>query len=227
MKIGLLIPGHPPDEIRHALGEYGDMYERLLTGHGFDFARWEVVDNVFPEGPEAADGWLIGGSRHGVYEPHDWIAPLEELVRAITAADRPLVGICFGHQIIAQALGGRVEKYPGGWAVGRTVYDFEGTPLALNAWHRDQVVALPDGAQVIAANDFCRYAGIRIDDRVLSVQPHPEYTAPVLEGLLDHRAAAAGVPPEIVAEARANLDVPTDAAAMADRIAAFYKRRPV
>ena len=226
MKIGLLIPGHPPDEIRHALGEYADMYERLLAGHDFEFARWEVVDNVFPDGPEAADGWLIGGSRHGVYEPHGWIAPLEDLVRAIVAADRPLVGICFGHQVIAQALGGRVEKYPGGWAVGRTVYDFDGTPLALNAWHQDQVVALPEGAEVIAANAFCRYAALRIDDRVLSVQPHPEYTRPVLEGLIDHRAAAAGVPPDIVAEARANLDAPTDAGAMADRIAAFYKRRP-
>ncbi|HCQ66007.1 MAG TPA: glutamine amidotransferase [Rhodobacteraceae bacterium] len=227
MKIGLLIPGHPPDEIREPLGEYADMYERLLAGHGFDFARWEVVDNVFPEGPEAADGWLIGGSRHGVYESHDWIAPLEELVRAINAAGRPLVGICFGHQIIAQALGGKVEKYPGGWAVGRTLYDFDGTPLTLNAWHQDQIVALPAGAEVIASNDLCRYAGIRIDDRVLSVQPHPEYTRPVLEGLLEHRAAAAGVPPEIVAEARANLDTPTDAGAMADRIAAFFKRRPV
>ena len=222
MRIGLLIPGHPPEEIRGRLGEYADMYERLLAGNGFDFARWAVVDGIFPDGPEAADGWLIGGSRHGVYEDHDWIPPLEDLVRAIVAAGRPLVGVCFGHQVIAQALGGRVEKYPGGWAVGRTLYDFGDETLALNAWHQDQVVALPDGAEVIAANDFCRYAGIRIGDSVLSVQPHPEYDRDMLEGLLDHRAVPAGVPPAIIAEARAHLDEPTDASAMARRMADFF-----
>ena len=226
MKIGLLIPGHPPEEIRASIGEYAGMYERLLSGNGFEFAHWKVVDTIFPEGPEDADGWLIGGSRHGVYEAHDWIAPLEDLVRAIVAAGRPLVGVCFGHQIIAQALGGRVEKYPGGWSVGRTVYDFTGTPLALNAWHQDQVVALPEGAEVIASTDFCRHAGIKIGDSVLSVQPHPEYDREMLEGLLDHRAEPAGVPPEIIAEARAHLDEPTDASAMADRMAAFFKRKP-
>lgn len=226
LKIGLLIPGHPPEDLRASVGGYADLYERLLAGRGFDFARWEVIDNVFPEGPEAADGWLIGGSRHGVYEPHGWIAPLEELIRAIVAADRPLVGVCFGHQVIAKALGGRVEKFPGGWAVGRTVYDFAGTPLALNAWHQDQVVALPDGAEVIATNDFCRYAGMRIANSVYSVQPHPEYDRAMLEGLLDHRAGPAGVPPEIVAAARARLDAPTDETAVADRMAAFFKRTP-
>jgi len=224
MKIGLLIPGHPPEEIRGPLGEYADMYQSLLAGHGFDFARWEVVDNVFPDGPEVADGWLIGGSRHGVYEDHGWIAPLEELVRTITASGRPLVGVCFGHQIIAKALGGRVEKYHGGWAVGRTSYDFCGTELALNAWHQDQVVVLPEGAEVIASNPFCAYAGIRIGQSMLSVQPHPEYSRAVLEGLLDHRAEAAGVPPKIVATARARLDEPTDAGEMAARIAEFFKQ---
>ena len=226
MKIGLLIPGHPPAEIRAQVGEYAEMYERLLSGHGFDFARWAVVDNVFPEGPEAADGWLIGGSRHGVYEDHDWIAPLEALIHAIVAAGRPLVGVCFGHQVIAKALGGRVEKFAGGWAVGRTFYDFGDAELALNAWHQDQVVTLPEGAEVIAANGFCRHAGIRIGDAVLSVQPHPEYDAEMMEGLYAHRAAAAGVPPALVAQARAQAGAPVDAGEMANRMAAFFKREP-
>ncbi|MCB1329771.1 MAG: type 1 glutamine amidotransferase [Maritimibacter sp.] len=224
MKIGLLIPGHAPEEVRARLGDYADMYERLLAGHGFDFARWSVVENVFPEGPDAADGWLIGGSRHGVYEDHPWIAPLEQLIRDIVAADRPLVGICFGHQIIAQALGGRVEKYHGGWALGPTAYDFAGTPLTLNAWHQDQVVAPPEGAEVIASNAFCRYAGLRLGDKTYSVQPHPEYGAEMMRGLFDFRAETAGVPAAQVAEARARLDQKLDADVMADRIAAFFKR---
>jgi GMP synthase (glutamine-hydrolysing) len=200
------------------------MYERLLAGHGFDFARWAVVDNAFPDGPEAADGWLIGGSRHGVYEDHGWIGPLENLIHAIIASGRPLVGVCFGHQIIAKALGGRVEKYAGGWALGRTLYDFGDAKLALNAWHQDQVVALPEAAEVIASNEFCRCAGLRVGDAVLSVQPHPEYDGEMMEGLYAHRAAAAGVPPELVARARAQAGEPVDAAQMATRMAAFLKR---
>lgn len=223
MKIGLLIPGHAPEEVQAQLGDYADMYERLLAGKGFDFARWWVVDNDFPEGPEAADAWLIGGSRHGVYEDHAWIPPLESLIRAIIASGRPLVGVCFGHQIIAKALGGRVEKYAGGWALGPTLYDFGDTTLKLNAWHQDQVVTLPAGAEVIASNAFCRYAGLRIGDSVLTVQPHPEYDADMMKGLFDFRAEVAGVPPALVADARARLAEPVDSGAMADRFAAFFK----
>jgi len=70
------------------------------------------------------------------------------------------VGICFGHQIIAQALGGHVEKFADGWAVGRQIYDWGDKTVALNAWHQDQVVALPDDAKVLASNNFCAAAAL-------------------------------------------------------------------
>ena len=114
MKIGILQTGHSPDNMKDALGDYGDMFVKLLGGHGFDFQIWSVVDGDFPASAVDADGWLITGSKHGAYEDHDWIPPLEQLIRAIREAGRPLVGICFGHQIIAQALGGKVEKFAGG-----------------------------------------------------------------------------------------------------------------
>jgi GMP synthase (glutamine-hydrolysing) len=219
MKIGILQTGHAPDEVRGEMGDYSDMFARLLDGHDFSFEHWDVVDGVFPDGPLAADGWIITGSRHAVYEEHDWIAPLEELVRQIAASGRPLVGVCFGHQIVAQALGGRVEKYRGGWSVGRQSYDFGDETLALNSWHQDQVVELPEGAQVIASNQFCEYAALVIGRNVMTIQPHPEFSAEMIAALIKYRGGA--LPEALVDEARAALTQDTADAEMAERMAAF------
>ena len=94
MKIGILQTGHAPAETVETLGDYPDMFARLLAGHGFDFDAWPVVDGVFPPGPEAADGWLVTGSKYSSYEDHPWIRPLEDLLRAIAASNRPMIGIC-------------------------------------------------------------------------------------------------------------------------------------
>lgn len=222
MRIGILQPGHAPDEVRGELGDYADMFERLLSGHDFTFARWDVVDGVFPDSPDEADAWLITGSRHGVYEDHPWLPRLEELVREIVASGKPLVGVCFGHQVIAQALGGKVVKFPGGWAVGRTLYDFGDETLALNAWHQDQVIELPPNAQVIASNEFCENAALVIGQNVLTIQPHPEFTADMIEGLIDYRAQA--VPPELVTEARSHLPEQTANAELGNRMADFLRK---
>lgn len=222
MRIGILQTGLAPEALAPEMGDYPDMFARLLDGHGFTFRTWKVVEGEFPASVHDADGWLITGSRHGVYEDHAWIPPLEQFIRDSFAARVPVVGICFGHQIVAQAMGGKVERHAGGWAVGATDYDFGGETIRLNAWHRDQVVQAPPGAKVIASNDFCTNAALLYDDRALTVQAHPEFRPEFVDGLMKTRGKGL-VPDEVMAEAAARLDLPLQDRTMAGRIAAFFK----
>ncbi|MGI9493741.1 MAG: type 1 glutamine amidotransferase, partial [Geminicoccaceae bacterium] len=174
MKIGILQTGKVPDELQAEHGDYPDMFARWLADPAFTFETYPVVDKVFPDSPDACDAWLITGSKHGAYEDHDWIPPLEKLIRQASAAGIPVVGICFGHQIMAQALGGKVEKFSGGWSVGVEDYAIEGIGdnVLINAWHQDQVVDLPGTASVVGSSPICRYAALRYGDHGFSIQPH-------------------------------------------------------
>ncbi|HDR28280.1 type 1 glutamine amidotransferase [Rhodovulum sp.] len=224
MRIGILQTGHAPESLRAAYGDYPDMFTHLLAGHGFDFVTHDVEAMDFPASPLDAGGWLITGSRHGVYEDHPFIPPLEGFICAAMEASVPVVGICFGHQIIARALGGQVEKFADGWAVGPTDYRIEGRTYRLNAWHQDQVLRPPEGARTVGCNDFCAHAALIYDDRAFSVQSHPEFDRGFIVGLMQTRAPGL-VPEPVLAEARARLDLPTDSNAMAARIARFFTER--
>lgn len=226
MKIGILQTGPVPEDLVEAHGHYPDMFVRMLAPFGFDFQTWAVLDGEFPDTIHEADGWLITGSRFGVYEDHDFLPPLRDMIRDIFDASIPLVGICFGHQIIAQALGGHVEKYTGGWSVGPKRYTFPDGDKVIHAYHQDQVITPPEGAQTIASNDFCAHAGLYYPGKAFSVQPHPEFNDAYERALLETRGPGV-VPDERLDEAGAALGTPLDSADIAAMIARFFRERTI
>lgn len=223
MKIGILQTGHSPDMLKDEFGDYDELFPALLDGNGFEFETFAVVDGMFPDGTADADGWLITGSRHGAYEDLPWIPKLEQLIRDIHDSGQPIVGVCFGHQIIAQAFGGRVEKFSGGWSVGRTEYDFDGKKVWLNAWHQDQVVKAPASADVVGHNVFCRNAMLSYGDTIWTVQAHPEFSNDFVTGLMRTRGKGL-VPDDLMEQAANRRTAPDDNANIAHYMAEFLKK---
>ncbi len=222
--IGILVTGHVPGELIDQHGNYAQMFEALLGKFDFTFSAYFVVDGQFPESPTDADGWLITGSRFGVYEEHDWIRKLEDFIRAVHAARVPMVGICFGHQVMAKALGGTVEKFKGGWAAGASKYWRKdlGREQTVLAWHQDQVIEKPPEAEVVGSNEFCENAVLRYGDWGLSFQPHPEFSKDYYEGLAEVRKY---VMPEEQFERVRKVEVPLSTDSIADEIGAFFARQ--
>ncbi len=237
MKIGILEAGALPIELEQKWGRYTRLYETMFaTGGGaFTCTPYKIYENEFPQDHAAHDGWLITGSKHGAYEDHDWIPPLENLLRKLAAQKTPLVGVCFGHQILAQALGGKVIKSPKGWGLGPAQYNYTKLPNWLNrhqgefsgnAVHQDQVIELPEQATVLASSDFCPNAVLAYGDPqapdAISIQPHPEFENELVLDLLEIRR---GETFDLAStdQAMARLTQPVDNTAWARQIVDFFK----
>ena len=226
MKIGILQTGHVAHDIKHAHGDYVSMFQKLMNGRGFTFNKWNVVDSIFPKTINCCDAWLITGSRHGVYEPHPWIAPLEKFIRECYSANTPMIGVCFGHQIIAQALGGHVVKHDYGWNIGRQEFFFGDRQLFLNCWHQDQVVELPPDTDIIATSHQCKYAALNFASRAISVQPHPEFDHNIISALIKTRGKNVE-PKDRLEVARTQLSQPVDGDIIADMFMKFLYSRKI
>ena len=225
MEIGILRTGAPPGDLAERFGPYDAMFARLL-GPGFAVRGYDAAAGALPERPDAHPAFLITGSAAGVYEPLPWIAPLLGFLREARGKAK-LVGICFGHQAMAQALGGRVEKSERGWAAGLQVYERverrpwmgEAPPprIAVPVSHQDRVTIAPPGAAVLAHSPFSPFGMLAWDDDALSMQFHPEFEPDYTRALIEHRRARLPDPDS----ALASLDRPDDRAIVAGWIRAF------
>lgn len=193
MKFGILQTGRAPVTLVDKFGDYDEMCANLVRDEEDEVLSFAVLDGELPASVEQCDIWVITGSRFGVYEDHEWISPLETFIRSAYAAGKKIVGICFGHQILAQALGGVVEKQMTGYGVGAMDYrlalaDGSETEVTLCAWHQDQIVKIPAGAKVIATSDFCPIAALTYGNQAISFQAHPEFSISYMKALIGHHA---------------------------------------
>lgn len=194
MKIAILETGAPPGDLAARFGDYPEMFRRLLLQDGDRAETFDVAAGQLPTDPGAFDACLVTGSSAGVYEPLPWIPPLKAFLRAASGRTA-LVGVCFGHQVMAEAFGGRVIQSPKGWGVGLHRYAAAGESwlegldsLAVAASHQDQVVELPEGARVVAGSDFTPFGALHYPERrAISIQLHPEFTPDYARALIEAR----------------------------------------
>ena len=222
MTLAILETGTPPAPLEARFGRYPEMFSELLGGD-LAFERYDVISGELPGDPSDHDAYLITGSAAGVYEPLEWIEPLKAFLRAARRAK--LVGICFGHQVMAEALGGHVEKVDKGWGVGLHTYPIvqqemwmDGSAaVSIPASHQDQVVLQPPGTDVLASSLFTPYAALAWRDRpAISFQFHPEFSPEYARALIELRRDRLPDPDAAIA----SLDRPNDN----DRVGGWIRR---
>jgi GMP synthase-like glutamine amidotransferase len=234
-RITIIETGLVPREHRERHGSFPDMFARMLRAAD-PTATVDVVSipngDALPD-PRKVEAILITGAAAGVYDELAWMAPLEDFVRKAYVNRTPMVGICFGHQLIAQALGGAVRKSEKGWGIGRHVYQvlpengvIDGETIAIPCSHQDQVIEAPSDALTILSSEFTPHAGLLYaNGTTLTVQSHPEFDVEFAQVCCDLRDGKA--PEDVVATARASLAEPMDNAKLGGAITRFLARKSI
>lgn len=223
MKLAILETGVPPGDLAETYGDYPAMFERML-GPGFEVQTYDVQSGNLPADPGDHHAYLISGSPAGVYDPLPWIAPLMDFIRAADGAK--MVGVCFGHQVMAEALGGHVKKSEKGWGAGLHTYQVADRQPWMNgeqkvsvpASHQDQVIVQPPATDITLRSDFTPYAGLAWNDRqAISFQFHPEFSPGYAKALIEARFDRVNNPDAAIA----SLDAPNDTAEVGGWIRKF------
>ena len=225
MNVGIL----KTDDVRvqwvEQFGEYPDMFAALLQGvdSSLKFVTYDVLRQHYPENIDEMDAYLITGSQFSAYDDHPWIHQLCQFIQQLAKREKKLVGICFGHQIIAHSLGGETQKSDKGWGVGVHAVQMARSEQSfrLLVSHQDQVVEPAKGATILAGSDFCPIAICQLGDHIMTFQGHPEFDPEYARELLNLRRDM--YPDEVYQQALASLDGDIDQQLIAQWIVDFIR----
>lgn len=231
VRLGLLVCDHVRPDLVRDHGDYEDMFRRLFAAQEeVEIVPYDVVGGVIPADPSECDAWITTGSRHSVNDEEPWIGELEEFVRRVAAAGTPFVGICFGHQMLAKALGGSVARAGSGWGVGSMEVAVRediglGPSFRLLNSHQDQVETLPPGAELLGGNEHCPVSMIRVGEAMVGIQGHPEFDPAYLTVLLQERRGSV-IPAERADQGLRSLEQGTDSDRLARWMVELFRGGP-
>jgi len=230
LEVGLLLCDQLDPDVAAVAGDYTHLYGTAYAPADIRFRIYDVTAGEFPASTDECGVWMTSGSRHSAGDDLEWITRTREFIRTLADERRPQVGICFGHQLTALALGGRVERATVGWGVGVQHFDLvghapwidaEATGFDILMSHQDQVVALPPDAELLASAGYCPVGAYRIADHVFCVQGHPEFVPALSATLAERRRERIG--DDVVDRALGSLVRPLDHARVVDWIGRFYR----
>ena len=230
MKVGLLECDHVREELLHIAGDYRQMFPALLSKvtPDWEFVFYDVCNGHFPASTDECDVYICSGSKSSVYDQDEWILQLKQFVKDIYKSEKYYIGVCFGHQMLGEALGGKVQKSDFGWCVG--VHSFhivkqenwmqpKQDSLNLLMMCQDQVVKMPPESTLLAESENCPVAMFRVGKRMLGIQAHPEFTKNYDQALMELRTERSGQTK--VDSGIASLELPTHEVTVAKWIRNF------